>query len=86
MIKALIIFTAGIIETFMFTGWNLSANKKQVYLSSILMFLYMITYLFILDTAFKDSNSKLLILVYAISCGVGNFLRVNQEKKKNEKS
>lgn len=81
MPKAIIIFIAGIVETFMFTGWTLSANKKQVYLSSLLMFLYMITYLFILDTAFKDDNSKILILIYAISCAIGNFLRVNREKK-----
>ena len=81
MIKLLLIFIFGIIETYMFTGWSISANKGQKYLSSVLMFAYMMVYLFILDTAFKDSNSKLMILTYALSCGVGNYLRVNYEKK-----
>ncbi len=82
MNKALIIFVFGIIETFLFTWWNLSANKKQVYLSSILMSSYMIMYLMILDTAFKDVNSKIMILCYAIGCGIGNYIRVNKENNK----
>ena len=73
IIKFIIIFIAGIIETFLFTGWNLSANKKQALSSSFLMFTYMLMYLFILDTAFKDTNSKLMILSYAIACAIGNL-------------
>jgi len=82
MNKVLIIFIFGIIETFFFTWWNLSANKKQVYLSSILMLGYMIIYLLILDIAFKDTNSKLMLLVYAVACGIGNFIRIKHEKNK----
>jgi uncharacterized protein YebE (UPF0316 family) len=81
-IKLFIIFVAGIVETYMFTGWSLAANKKQVYLSSFLMLIYMIVYLMILDAAFKDNNSKLMIVTYAISCGIGNFIRVSYEKRK----
>jgi hypothetical protein len=66
----------------MFTGWSISANQKKVFISSILMFFYMTTYLLILDSAFKDSNSKLMIITYAISCGIGNFLRVKKERDK----
>jgi len=82
MLKLIIIFVAGVIETYLFTGWSLSANKGQKYLSSLLMFVYMTFYLLILDTAFKDTNSKLLILDYALSCGVGNYLRMLWEQKK----
>jgi uncharacterized protein YebE (UPF0316 family) len=82
MIKLILIFIFGIIETFLFTWWNLSANKKQVYVSSILMFTYMTMYLIILDTAFKDINSKLMIVSYAVGCGVGNYFRIFKEKKK----
>jgi len=81
MIKFIIIFIAGVIETYLFTGWSISANKGQKYLSSLLMLIYMIFYLLILDTAFKDTNSKLMILDYALSCALGNYLRVNHEKK-----
>lgn len=82
MTKLILIFIFGIIETYMFTGWSISANQKKVFISSILMFFYMTTYLLILDSAFKDSNSKLMIITYAISCGIGNFLRVKKERDK----
>ena len=82
MIKILLIFIAGIIETFLFTWWNLSANKKQIYVSSILMLIYMTMYLSIIDTAFKDINSKLMIICYAIGCAIGNYTRVKYEKDK----
>jgi uncharacterized protein YebE (UPF0316 family) len=81
MIKILIIFIAGIIETYLFTSWSITANQKKAYVSSILMLVYMTTYLFILDIAFKDNNSKLLLVVYAFSCMIGNFIRVKHEKK-----
>ena len=82
MIKILLIFVFGIIETFLFTWWNLSANKKQVYASSILMLVYMTMYLMILDSAFKDINSKIMILSYAIGCAIGNYIKVKQENEK----
>ena len=83
--KVLIIFIAGVIETYLFAGWTIAANKSKVVLSSILMFTYMITYLLILDVTFKDTNSKLMIMTYAVACAVGNFIRVKREKK-NEKN
>lgn len=82
MIKLLLVFIAGVIETYIYTGWALTATQKKAWLSSVLMFLYMMIYLCILDVAFKDANSKLMILVYASSCAVGNLIRVKQENKK----
>ena len=84
MIKLIIIFLAGIIETYLFTGWSISANKGQKYLSSILMLVYMSTYLLILNFAFKDTNSTLMILDYSLSCCLGNYLRVRQESKRKK--
>lgn len=86
MIKILIIFIAGAIETFLFTWWNLSANKKQVNTSSLLMFIYMSMYLYILDYAFKDVNSKLMIMSYVIGCTLGNYLKVKMESKSNNEN
>ena len=82
MIKLLLIFIFGTIETYIYTGWNLSANQRQAYLSSLLMLLYMVIYLLILDAAFKDSNSKLMIVDYSLACALGNFIRIKQEKRK----
>jgi uncharacterized protein YebE (UPF0316 family) len=81
IIKILGIFIFGTIETYIYTGWNLSANKRQKWLSSLLMFIYMVLYLAIIDIAFKDSNSKLMIVDYAMACALGNYLRINHEKK-----
>jgi len=82
MNKFIIIFIAGLIETYLFTGWNLSANKGKTILSSILMFIYMLIYLNIIDMAFKDNQTFLMITTYALSCGAGNFIRVRQENEK----
>jgi len=81
LIKILGIFIFGTIETYIYTGWNLSANKQQKWLSSLLMFVYMVLYLGIISFAFKDTNSTLMIIDYALACALGNFLRVNHEKK-----
>ncbi len=85
LIKILGIFIFGTIETYIYTGWNLSANKRQKWLSSLLMFIYMVLYLAIIDIAFKDSNSKLMIVDYASACALGNFLRINHEKKSKKR-
>lgn len=82
MIKAIIVFIAGVIETFIYTAWCLSANRKELNKSSILMFVYMAIYLGIISFAIKDSDTLLLIFVYALSCGVGNYLEILWEKRK----
>ena len=81
MTKYLLVFIVGTIETFLYTAWCISANKKELYKSSALMFIYMLIYLGIISFAFKDANTIGLIVVYAISCGVGNFLELFWEGK-----
>ena len=85
MIKFIIIFIAGVIETFIYTAWCISANKKELNKSSILMFVYMSIYLIIITFAMKDTNTIGLIITYAISCGVGNYAEILWENK-NEKA
>jgi hypothetical protein len=80
--KLLLIFIFGTIETYLYTGWNLTANQKKVWVSSILMFIYMTIYLLILDAAFKDNNSGIMIFDYALACALGNFLRIKHENNK----
>ena len=78
--KIIIVFLVGLVETFLYAGYIIAVTKKQEYLSSILMAVYMSIYLCILAYVFKDINSVLLIVVYALSCGIGNFIRVRHEK------
>jgi len=80
MLKFIIILIVGTIETYFFTKWSLRANKQRAINSSIMMMAYMTIYLLILDTIFKDANSKMLILAYVIACGIGNFIAVKGEK------
>lgn len=81
MIKFFLIFIFGTIETYLYTGWAITANQKKVWVSSILMFSYMMIYLKIIDWALKDANTSLMIFSYALSCAFGNFIRVRQENK-----
>ena len=80
MLKFIIILIVGTIETYFFTKWSLRANKQRAINSSIMMMAYMTIYLLILDTIFKDANSKMLILAYVTACGIGNFIAVKGEK------
>ena len=82
MIKFILILIVGIIETMFFTKWNLRANKARAINSSLMMMIYMSIYLIILDTIFKDNNSKLLIISYVLACGIGNYLTVKNENSK----
>jgi len=81
MIKFILVFVLGTIETFLYTAWCLSANRKQIYRSSILMFVYMVLYLGLIAFALKDTNTIGLIITYALSCGVGNYLELLWEKR-----
>jgi hypothetical protein len=85
MLKFLIVFILGTLETFLYTAWCLSANRKEIIKSSLLMFVYMSIYLGIISFAIKDTNTISLILTYATSCGLGNYLELCWEKMRNEK-
>lgn len=85
MLKLIIVFIAGTVETFLFTWWNLAANKKKAIRSSVLMMIYMFLYLTIISVAIKDTkDTYLLMATYALSCGLGNFIKIKTEK--NEKT
>ena len=81
--KIILVFIGGLIETFLYAGYIISVQKRQVILSSILMLVYMSIYLTIIAYAIQDVNTVTLILVYALSCGCGNFLRMRKEKADN---
>lgn len=81
MIKFILVFILGTVETFLYTAWCISANKKEINKSSILMFIYMTIYLGIIAFAIKDTNTIGLILIYSLSCGLGNYLELLWESK-----
>lgn len=82
MIKIFIIFIIGLAEQALYTFYLLSVAKKQKWLSSILMILYMTLYLFIVAFAMKDSETISLLIAYALACGLGNFIVMQWETRK----
>jgi len=71
--KVLIVFLAGLFEQFGFTLYLLAVNKHLILVSSVLMFVYFITYLWIIDYAIKDNKTFPLLLTYALAAAVGNY-------------
>jgi hypothetical protein len=82
MIKFIVVFILGLLEQAGYTLYLLSVVKKQAYLSSILMFVYFSFYLFIIAYALKDTNTVGLLLTYAFSAAVGNFIVIKWELRK----
>jgi len=75
MKKLILIFFIGLGEQTLYTFYLLSLTRYLIGLSSILMFSYMIIYLGIINKIAKDkSDSVKMLLVYAGSCGIGNWL------------
>ena len=76
--KALTIFVAGLIEQVLYTLYLLAVNKYMIETSTILMVTYMTIYLVIINYAIKDKkNSLVLLLIYALSSGVGNYIAMS---------
>lgn len=78
--KLILVFIIGLFETFLYAGYIISVTKKQPMLSSILMLIYMALYLTIINYVFKDIHNIILIVIYAMACGVGNYIRLKREK------
>ena len=74
MNKTLLIFLLGFGEQLLYTFYLLAVGKYLIAASSILMFSYMIIYLWIINKIATNKDSIKLILVYAASCGFGNFI------------
>lgn len=85
MLKILIIFLVGFIEQLLYTAYLLSVTKRQVIASTFLMFTYMLIYLFIIAFAMKDSETVPILVAYALSCGVGNYVIMLWEKYNTRK-
>ncbi len=84
MIKILLVFIIGFLEQLLYTSYLLSVTKKQVIPSTILMVVYMSIYLFIISYAIKDGDTTPLLVAYALSCGVGNWVIMEWEHKKEQ--
>ena len=73
--KALSIFGAGLAEQILYTLYLLAINRYMIGISTILMFTYMVIYLLIINYAIKDEKNSLpLLIVYAASSGIGNYI------------
>jgi hypothetical protein len=81
IIKLLIIFVIGLLEQILYTSYLISVDKRQLYLSTIYMFVYMILYLAIVAYSVAQQN-WFMLGTYALSCAVGNFFTILWENRK----
>jgi uncharacterized protein YebE (UPF0316 family) len=81
MNKYLLIFCVGILETAIYTGFLLALERRQQVLAPILMTIYMSIYLTVIGMAIKNVDTIPLLLVYAVSCGIGVAIRMRIEKR-----
>jgi len=73
--KAAIIFGAGLCEQVLYTLYLLAVGRYMIMPSTVLMVVYMTIYLLIINYAIKDKKDSFpLLIVYAISSGVGNYI------------
>ena len=77
--KLAIVFVIGALENFLYTWYLLEVGRKRPIKSSILDFVYMLIYLELVAWAIKDSDTLGILVVYAVSCGIGNYLQIKWE-------
>lgn len=80
LIKLIGIFFIGIFEQILYTSYLISVDKRQLYLSTIYMFVYMCLYLGIVAYAISQQN-MLMLGIYALSCAIGNYFTILWDKK-----
>jgi hypothetical protein len=85
MFNYIVIFILGLLEQIGYTFYLLAVDKRQVYASSIIMFVYFSFYLFIIAYALKSANTWGLLLTYAFSAAVGNLAVMKFEVRKKIK-
>lgn len=74
MKKYLLIFTSGLIEQLLFTLYLLAVSKYMIEVSTILMFVYFLIYLLIVKFCLDDKNSIKMLVTYALSASLGNYI------------
>lgn len=83
MIKLIVIFFIGLFEQILYTNYLISVDKRQLYLSTLYMFVYMCLYLGIVAYAIAQQN-WIMLMIYALSCGIGNFCTILWENRKKK--
>ena len=84
LIKFTIVFILGLLEQVGYTFYLLAVDKRQVIASSIMMFVYFSFYLFIIAFALKDVHTVGLLLTYALSAALGNWVVMRYEVGKKK--
>lgn len=74
MVKLILIFVVGIIETFLYTLHLVAVNRRNALMAGILMTIYIFVYLTIVAYAIKNENTLIVLLVYSCACGIGTFI------------
>jgi uncharacterized protein YebE (UPF0316 family) len=77
--KYIIILIVGAIETYFSTNWALFAVERKAILSSLMMFIYLTIYLLVISWAVKDNDTIAVMIVYAFSGAIGNYISIKAD-------
>ena len=80
MIKIILVFVFGVLESLLYTAYLIAVGKRNLYLSDVLSFIYMVVYLGVIAYAIKDTNTIILIITYALSSSLGNHIIIKRQK------
>lgn len=75
--KIIVVFLAGMLEQFGYTLYLLAVGKYMILISSVLMFVYFLTYLWIINYAIRDTRPVVLLFTYAFSASIGNYIAMS---------
>ena len=85
MLKFLIIFVCGLVETWLYAWYLLEINRHRAIRSSLVLVIQMALYLAILSYVIKDINTIWLIADYCLGCGIGNYIKLRTDNKRRLK-
>ena len=95
LLKFIVIFACGFLETWLYAWYILLITKRHALRSALVVTVQMAVYLSILAYVIKSMDTFLLIGLYCVGCGCGNFFKVKYDgvkiiirkkrKKPNEK-
>lgn len=71
-----LIFLCGFIETWMYAWYVLKLTQQDAIKSSLIVTVQMAIYLSIIAYVIKSMDTFLLICIYCLGCGCGNFCKV----------
>ena len=70
----MLIFFIGMAEAVLSTLWAKSIQETRMYWSPVITMMNVLIWYYVLRTVLEQVNDVSVVLMYALGCGLGNFL------------